>query len=99
MYSNGTIQIWRNGVPTAAKWNDTSIATDVTKWLKELPEEKRVMLDDVYYNPSFDNSNYYLSNPDAAKIEAAEKQTGVDINNPVGALIDASIDAVKGWFK
>lgn len=99
MYSNGTIQIWRNGVPTAAKWDDTSIATDVAKWLKELPEEKRVMLDDVYYNPSFDNSNYYLSNPDAAKIEAAEKQTGIDINNPVGALIDASIDAVKGWFK
>lgn len=95
MYSNGTIQIWRGGVPTAAKWDDTSIAADVAKWLKELPQEQQVMLDDVYYNPSYDNSNYYLSNPDAEKIEIAEKQAGIDSSNPVGALIDA----VKGLFK
>ena len=95
MYSNGTLQIWRNGVPTASKWNNTTIATEVAKWLKELPEEKRVMLDDVYYNPVFDTSDYYASNPDASKIEAAEKETGVDMNNPVGSLINA----IGGLFK
>ena len=95
MYSNGTLQIWRNGVATASKWNNHTIAKDVAKWLQELPQEKRVLLDDVYYNPSYDNSNYYASNPDAAKIEAAERETGIDISNPVGA----AIDAIKGWFK
>jgi hypothetical protein len=95
MYSNGTLQIWRNGVATASKWNNTTIATEVAKWLQGLPQEKRVLVDDVYYNPSFDNSDYYASNPDASKIEAAEKETGVDMSSPVGALIDA----IGGIFK
>nr|DAH41598.1 MAG TPA: hypothetical protein [Caudoviricetes sp.] len=95
MYSNGTLQIWRNGVATASKWNNTTIATDVAKWLQELPQEKRVLLEDVYYNPSFDTSDYYASNPDASKIEAAEKETGVDMSSPVGALIGA----IGGLFK
>lgn len=95
MYIDNTLQIWRGGVATSAKWNDTKIAEDVTKWLKDLPQEKRVLLDDVYYNPSYDNSNYYLSNPDASTIEEAERQTGIDLSSPVGALVDA----VKGWFK
>lgn len=99
MYINNTLQIWRNGVATSAKWDNTKIAEDVTKWLKELPQEKRVLLDDVYYNPSYDNSNYYLSNPDASKIEEAERQTGIDLSSPVGALVDAVTNSVKGWFK
>lgn len=99
MYIDNTLQIWRGGVATSAKWNDTKIAEDVTKWLKDLPQEKRVLLDDVYYNPSYDNSNYYLSNPDATKIEEAERQTGIDLSSPVGALVDAVTKSVKGWFK
>lgn len=95
MYSNGTLQVWRNGVATAAKWNNTTIATEVTKWLQDLPPEKRVLVEDVYYNPAIDNSNYYASNPDASKIEVAERETGVDLNSPVGSLIDA----IGGYFR
>lgn len=95
MYSNGTLQIWRNGVATTSKWNNTTIATDVAKWLQELPQEKRVLLEDVYYNPSFDDSDYYASNPDASKIEIAEKEAGVDMSSPVGSLISA----IGGLFK
>lgn len=94
MYSNGTLQIWRNGVATASKWNNTTIAADVAKWLQDLPKDKRVLVDDVYYNPAVDNSNYYLSNPDASKIEEAERETGVDMEHPLAA----AWDALKGLF-
>ena len=94
MYSNGTLQIWRNGVATASKWNNTTIATAVAKWLQDLPQDKKVLLDDVYYNPSIDNSDYYLSNPDAAKIEEAERETGVDMEHPLAS----AWDALKGLF-
>ena len=94
MYSNGTLQIWRNGVATASKWNNTTIATAVAKWLQDLPQDKKVLLDDVYYNPSIDNSDYYLSNPDASKIEEAERETGVDMEHPLAS----AWDALKGLF-
>ena len=94
MYSNGTLQIWRNGVATASKWNNTTIATAVAKWLQDLPQDEKVLLDDVYYNPSIDNSDYYLSNPDAAKIEEAERETGVDMEHPLAS----AWDALKGLF-
>lgn len=94
MYSNGTLQIWRNGVATASKWNNTTIATAVAKWLQDLPQDKKVLLDDVYYNPAIDNSDYYLSNPDASKIEEAERETGVDMEHPLAS----AWDALKGLF-
>lgn len=94
MYSNGTLQIWRNGVATASKWNNTTIVTAVAKWLQDLPQDKKVLLDDVYYNPSIDNSDYYLSNPDASKIEEAERETGVDMEHPLAS----AWDALKGLF-
>ena len=94
MYSNGTLQIWRNGVATASKWNNTTIATAVAKWLQDVPQDKKVLLDDVYYNPSIDNSDYYLSNPDASKIEEAERETGVDMEHPLAS----AWDALKGLF-
>ena len=94
MYSNGTLQIWRNGVATASKWNNTTIATAVAKWLQDLPQDKKVLLDDVYYNPAIDNSDYYLSNPDASKIEVAERETGVDMEHPLAS----AWDALKGLF-
>ena len=94
MYSNGTLQIWRNGVATASKWNNTTIATAVAKWLQDLPQDKKVLLDDVYYNPSIDNSDYYLSNPDASKIEEAERETGVDMEHPLAS----AWGALKGLF-
>ena len=94
MYSNGTLQIWRNGVATASKWNNTTIATAIAKWLQDLPQDKKVLLDDVYYNPSIDNSDYYLSNPDASKIEEAERETGVDMEHPLAS----AWDALKGLF-
>ena len=53
-----------------------------------------MLLDDVYYNPSIDNSDYYLSNPDASKIEEAERETGVDMEHPLAS----AWDALKGLF-
>jgi hypothetical protein len=92
MYSNGTLQIWRNGVATSSKWNSSTLATEVAKWYQGLPKEQRVNVDDVYYNPASaaGDEQYYLSNPDAQKIETAEKEvkdaTGVDTEHPLASL-------------
>lgn len=97
LYSNNTLQIWRNNQATSSKWNRETIATAVAKWYQELPGDKKVNVDDVYYNPASaaGDEQYYASNPDAQKIETAEKETGVDAEHPLAA----GWDALKGLFK
>lgn len=86
LYAAGSLQLWRGG-NMVKSWNNISIADAVGKWYENIPEEEKVKVDDVYYNPTWDNTNYYLSNPDAATEEQAQQQAG--ITSPIGALMDA----------
>jgi len=87
-YVNGALALkHRNGVKEV--WDKVSIIEAMDKWYKELPKERRVKIDDVYYKPEWDNSSYYTSNPDAALIEWNAQEAGIDLTSPIGNLISA----------
>ena len=87
-YVNGALALkHRNGVKEV--WDKVSIIEAMDKWYKELPKERRVKVDDVYYKPEWDNSSYYTSNPDAALIEWNAQEAGIDLTSPLGNLISA----------
>lgn len=88
LYVGDTLQLWHGG-NVLKSWNNISVAKDVGQWFETIPEAERVKIDDVYYNPTWDNSNYYMSNPDAAAVEQASEQTGLTGKSSVGALINA----------
>ena len=84
LYMNGTLQVWRGNVATAAKWTDDAFAEAVEKYLNSLPASKRVKLEDVYYEPKNDVPyfNYNEANPDAAIIEDAANALGINFDRP-----------------
>lgn len=87
-YVNGALALkYRNGVKEA--WDKVSIIEAIDKWYKELPKERRVKVDDVYYRPEWDNSSYYASNPDAALIERSTQEVDIDLTSPIGNLMSA----------
>lgn len=85
-YVNGSLMLRRPNY-IVKSWDKNTITSAFQEWWQNIPEQERVRIDDVYYTPNWDNSNYYNSNPDASTIEGAEQQLGIDINDPIGALI------------
>lgn len=81
LYMNGTLQVWRGGVATASKWNDTEFAQAVEKYLNSIPAPQRVRLEEVYTD-RIGSPQYYEANPDAAIIEDAANALGINFDRP-----------------
>lgn len=82
----------------SVEYNNREFTMGVEKYLEELPEDKRVTLEDINNPLNLDDSEYYKNYPDAATLRRAEQQTGVSTERPLYEAGRAILNSIEGVF-
>lgn len=82
----------------SVEYSNRDFTIGVEKYLEELPEDKRVTIEDINNNLNLDDSDYYEQHPDAAALRKAEQQTGVSMEHPFYEVGRALLNSIEGVF-